>query len=116
MITLPSVWIENTEWDSARAGERLGVCSWRTKTITYFPRSWFALLWPFIKPLVMMHERGHANGVPETGCLGGHKWCMMAEEEGGVDSWKGKIKLWPAQVLHGLRFCDQCQAVIDSSQ
>ena len=64
-------------------------------------------------PDVPRHERGHANGVPDTGCLGGHKWCIMAEEEGGVDSWLGKAKMWPSQLLAGVRFCPDCQERID---
>lgn len=114
MIPLPPNWDERTEWNSRStdAVGRLGLCRRSKRLIEYYPRWWLAPIWPLVRPLVMAHERGHAHGIPKTGCLGGHRWCMMAEEQAGQDSWLGKARLWPAQLVAGLQFCEACRGRI----
>ena len=116
-IPLPPGWTERTEWDSrsADAVGRLALCRRAARAITYYPRWWLAPAWPLIMPLVMAHERGHAHGIPASGCLGGHRWCLMAEEAKGKDSWWGKAQMWPRQALRLGRLCPACETYISKA-
>ena len=111
---LPPGWTERTEWDSrsADAVGRLALCRRADRTITYWPRWWLALFWPLIRLWVRGHERGHAWGVPASGCLAGRSDCLMSEEPGGRDSWVGKARLWPRQIMRLGRLCPACGAFI----
>ena len=65
--------------------------------------------------MVVKHARGHANGVPASGCVGRHLWCVMAEEPmvGHRDgSWQGKVKLLVHQVKGLGRYCGECKKVV----
>ncbi|MGE4296930.1 MAG: hypothetical protein AB7E47_02780 [Desulfovibrionaceae bacterium] len=70
--------------------------------------------------LALKHDSGHALGVPASGCLGGHKWCVMAEETqvGWPDgSWIGKAMLLPYQIVRGQgRYCPACTSKITLCQ
>ncbi len=113
-MPLPSGWVESTLW-----GGHIGVsegrfawCARASKQIVYFPRWWLAPLWPLIRLWARGHERGHAWGVPASGCLAGRSDCLMSEEIGGRDSWVGKARLWPRQILRLGRPCPACEAYL----
>ncbi|MGE4297515.1 MAG: hypothetical protein AB7E47_05745 [Desulfovibrionaceae bacterium] len=127
--------------------EGQGLWAWwdGAATITYYVRLWIWLLfvagvlqryltagdvlwsaWAFSAVLLLAtlfsvkHERGHALGIPASGCLGERKWCVMAEESlvGCKDgSWRGKAKLLPHQIVLGRgRYCPACAARISRRQ
>ena len=84
------------------------------------PWSWigvavWALAPAVVTILVVRHERGHANGIPASGCVGGHRWCCMAEEAmvGAPEGWSAKLRLLPHQVLLGWgRYCRGCRRIV----
>ena len=88
-----------------------------------YDRVWYAalvlllaLLYLLVWYCIVKHERGHANGIPATGCVGRNKWCVMAEEwmVGHKDgSWLGKAKLLVHQVKGLGRYCGECKQVIN---
>lgn len=113
-LPLPPGWTEET-LDGGRLGVSEGRFAWSARAsrqIVYFRRWWMRPAWPFIWPFIRDHERGHAWGVPASGCLAGRSDCLMSEEAGG-DSWWGKIKLWPRQALRLGRPCPACAAFIE---
>ena len=68
---------------------------------------------------VIPHEKGHLSGIPATGCLGRHLWCVMAEEHlvGFKDgTFLGKLILLPLQLIIGRgRYCIYCDKAISTS-
>jgi len=93
-------------------------------TIYYFPRTWYMLIWPIIKFFAKKHEICHMYGIPFSGCLGNHKWCIMAEEHmvgSSEKKWIGKIKLLFFQMFHPKvlfrwgRLCPSCKKVIKNN-
>ncbi|MGE4299818.1 MAG: hypothetical protein AB7E47_17505 [Desulfovibrionaceae bacterium] len=80
----------------------------------------FVAFFVLVHIMTMRHERGHMWRIPDKGCLGGHRWCVMAEEHlvGHADgSWRGKLKLLPYQLAWGWgRYCPACAAKIRQEQ
>ena len=113
-VPLPAGWREDQEWNSLSPTSkgRFGFCFRGAHLILYWPRWWVAPLWPVIFFWVMGHERGHAWGIPKSGCLSGIRGCLMSEESSGQDSWFGKLKLLPFQLLRLGRLCPECEKFI----
>ena len=109
MVPLPDTYTEQTVWHPSRP-EAQGVFAYHfgsEQRIEYYLRWWYCFLWPVMKPFVEQHERAHAWGLGS--CLSGSRRCIMAEEG---DSWAGKLRLLPWQVLGGGRFCSECRAFL----
>ena len=106
-IPLAPYHYERIEWDSNDPEAKGRFAYKKGRAITYYPRWWVRLIWPYIYPMIEAHERGHSWGIRR--CLGNHSYCLMAEETEGVDSFWGKAKMWPTQIWHGLDFCDECK-------
>ena len=116
-ITLPPGWREDVRRDSheADAVGRLGRCYRGARLLVYWPRWWMAPFWPLIRIWVRGHERGHAWGVPASGCLAGRRDCLMSEEAEGKDSWWGKAQMWPRQALRLGRPCPTCETYLSKA-
>lgn len=95
---LPDGWTENwlSKWPYTGV---LAMCWYSRRLIEYWGAWWLALF----RWALRRHERGHAWGIEE--CLSGSRFCVMAEDD---DTWAGKAKLLPLQVLGLGRYCPAC--------
>ena len=106
LIPLAPGWTEHIVWDSTDPKAKGRFAYYQGRQIVYLPRWWMTPTWSHILPLLQAHERGHSWGIKQ--CLGGHTWCLMAEESSGVDNIWEKFLMWPSQLGHGLQYCDDC--------
>lgn len=124
-LPLPEGWTVKTVWNPTLAKTGLrgfywGYCLRPERVILLLPRWWAWPAWPLIRFFALRHELGHAWGIPATGCLDGHPWCLMGEERmvGYPDgSWKGKALLLLRQLRPRRRwgkFCLTCTAYLDA--
>ena len=122
---LPEGWTIRTIWNPTLAKTGLrgfywAYCFHEERVILLLPRWWVWPVWPLIRGYALAHEQGHAWGIPASGCLDGHPWCIMGEETmlGYPDgSWKGKALLLLRQLMPRRRwgkFCLTCKAYLDA--
>lgn len=106
MIKLPSNYTEHTVWHPSNPESQgtFGYHFGSENRIEYYPRWWYALVWPIMKYFIMKHERVHAWGIRK--CLSGSKTCVMYEDN---DTYWGKLKLLPIQIWGFGRFCKECR-------
>jgi hypothetical protein len=143
--TLPAGWRIRLDWGSTHARGRYAYASTTDKLIALCPKWWLyapglALLlakacglsgwWTVCGVALLLlqtaalyfalkHETGHAWGIPKSGCVGGNKRCVMAEETMlgyAEDSIIGKLRLLPGQIHNLGRFCDACKAKMAEAQ
>lgn len=81
------------------------------KCIERYPRWYFAPIWPIIKYYTDKHEFAHSWGIKN--CLSKSKFCIMHEDN---DSWSGKIKLLPYQVINLGRYCPECKQFLQGQK
>ena len=77
--------------------------------IEYYPRWWYILAWPLIRLYVIRHERGHAWGIPMSGCVDANPRCVMWESPRHIDVWREKMSAISANIGRGqVTFCREC--------
>jgi len=112
-MKIPKItWTKTKHWNGAFALFRAADRSIEIYEYPWVPK-WF------YRRFVIPHELGHYYGVPASGCLGKHLWCVMAEESqvGFTDgTFFGKLLLAPFQLLYGWgRYCKKCEQRIEEN-